>query len=134
MNKLIETVLSRLPQEVCDIIHEYARDDKHKKEFLKTYERLFFVWVSILPYQSQCHKMVSLMSYSTCETLSVKVWHGKKSSKKDSLLVHFGNVHVQTSYDNSFYLRSGIPECYIWNVRFLQSFDTLPSLVFFSSF
>ena len=124
MNKLVNTVLSNLPKDVREIIHEYARDDTIKKEFIKTYTRLYFVWTSIVPLnyntRSPTGKMIRLMSYRNEAVLSVKVYRNNNYYDDCCMkLVHFANVNVRTYYDDSFYLKSGLPDHYIWQFRFL---------------
>ena len=125
MDKLVNTVLRKFPKDVSELIHEFARDDSKKKEFLKTYERLFYVWTSIAIMPSNdmrpSHKIVKLLSWSSPTSLCVNVFRNiaDRDSEAEFKMAHFGNVDVRVFFDNCFSIKSAVPQCHIWEFRFL---------------
>jgi len=125
MDKLVNTVLRKFPKDVSELIYEFARDDTKKKEFLKTYERLFYVWTSIAMLSSNdirpSHKIVKVLSCSLPSSLCVNVFRNiaDRDSEAEFKMAHFGNVDVRVFFDNCFYIKSAEPQCNIWEFRFL---------------
>lgn len=125
MDKLVNTVLRKFPKDVSELIHEFVRDDAKKKEFLKTYERLFYVWTSIAMMSSNdmrpSHKIVKLLSCSSPSLLCVNVFRNiaDRDSEAEFKMAHFGNVDVRVFFDNCFYIKSAVPQCHILEFRFL---------------
>ena len=126
MDKLVNSVLRKFPQEVSNIIHEYARDDSKKKEFLKTYARLYFVWKSInsIKGYQPSRKIIQLSSSegNFCQ-YCIKVCRNNVVLESDTehKMVYFMNIDSLVFFDETFRMSSSIqiPQSYMWEYRFV---------------
>ena len=119
MNKIVQIFLSQFPKDVNDIIYEYARDDSKKKEFLKSYDRLFYAWTAIGANPiMRYHKRLMLVCCEPSGTLSIRFMNGKHYDTENMKYAYLANIDAHIFFDHNFFIKKSVPKGFIWNQEY----------------
>ena len=124
MTKLIDSILSkRLSPELIEIIYEYARDDRLKKEFISTYSKLHYIWNAFTSISYPKKGKFIKVSPKSSPTSSQWVRFGRFdkgddecTEDRDTKVSFFIHIDTKICYDNHFVVTCIVPTHYIVDI------------------
>ena len=120
MTKLIDSILTRrLSHDLVEIIYEYARDDSKKKEFIRMYPNLHYIWISFVNMnRNSKRKYIKVFPKSKPNgSLYVRLGRRDENDECDEFMeinmVYFVHIDTNIVYDQNFLVSSIVPNHFI---------------------